>query len=83
MLESIGQRHLLTFHLLFELDKEDDPLKRFLIVLRWMISLVRTETIEKKPYNPVLGEYHLAWVINNGMVNDLFPRINPKQKTQM
>eukprot|EP01128_Nolandella_sp_AFSM9_P010069 TRINITY_DN685_c0_g1_i1.p1 TRINITY_DN685_c0_g1~~TRINITY_DN685_c0_g1_i1.p1 ORF type:complete len:932 (+),score=257.28 TRINITY_DN685_c0_g1_i1:84-2798(+) len=65
MLETIGQRELLTFHLLFELDNVTDPFKRFLIVTRWLISLVRTETLEKKPYNPVLGEYHLAWVIND------------------
>ena len=62
----MSQRELLTFHLLFDLDHEEDPLKRFMLVLRWYMSLVRTETMEKKPYNPVIGEYHIAWVLNNG-----------------
>jgi len=35
------------------------------VVIRWFLSLVRTETIEKKPYNPVIGEYHHAWTIND------------------
>lgn len=92
MLEVMAQRELLSFHLLFDLDKEDDPLQRyaaslhnsslnffssrFFIVLRWFISLVRTETIEKKPYNPVIGEYHHAWVINDGM-RTIRPRLGP------
>lgn len=69
ILEIMSERELLTFHILFKLDNEEDPLKRFLIVLEFIISIIRTEKMEKKPYNPVLGENHICWV-NNGAEGD-------------
>uniref|UniRef100_A0A6B2L1I0 Oxysterol-binding protein n=1 Tax=Arcella intermedia TaxID=1963864 RepID=A0A6B2L1I0_9EUKA len=64
MLELISHRELLLFHILFELDGVNDPLQRFIIVVKWYIALLRTETMEKKPFNPVIGETHLCWVAN-------------------
>ena len=36
--------------------------QRFLIVLKFFISLVRTEEMHKKPFNPVIGEHHICYV---------------------
>jgi len=32
--------------------------------VKWFIGLIRSETMEKKPFNPVIGETHVCWVIN-------------------
>lgn len=40
-----------------------------MIVLKFILSLVRTEVMHKKPYNPVLGEHFLCFVDNGD--NDL------------
>jgi hypothetical protein len=64
MLELISHREMLLFHILFELDQFTDPLERFMVIVKWFISLTRSETMEKKPFNPVIGETHLCWVDN-------------------
>jgi len=33
-----------------------------LLMVRWYLTIIRKETIEKKPYNPVKGETHFTWV---------------------
>jgi len=48
MLELLSHRELLLFHILFELDTLTNPLDRFMVVLKWYISLIRQETMEKK-----------------------------------
>jgi len=35
---------------------------RLLYALRWFLSCTQKEKFEKKPYNPILGESHLAWI---------------------
>jgi len=62
MLELIGYRELQLFHLAFEINKYEDPLDRFMAIVKWYMGMVREETIEKKPFNPVIGEEHLCWV---------------------
>jgi len=64
MLELISHRELLLFHILFELNHYTDPLERFMVVVKWFLGLVRSETMEKKPFNPVIGETHVCWVVN-------------------
>ncbi len=40
-----------------------DPMERLLLVTRWFLSAMeRMETMNKKPFNPVLGEELNAWV---------------------
>jgi len=60
MLEIISHRELLLFHVLFELDNIQDPLERLLVVLKWYLSITRTETLEKKPFNPIISETHIC-----------------------
>lgn len=62
MLEVIGHRELSYFEVLNGMNHEEDPYERFLIVIKWFLSTVQQETFHKKPYNPVLGETHEAWV---------------------
>jgi hypothetical protein len=62
MLELLSHRELLLFHILFELDSLENPLDRFMVIVKWYLSLLRQETIEKKPFNPVLGETHVSYV---------------------
>lgn len=35
-----------------------------MLVLKWYLTVVRNETLEKKPFNPVIGETHMCWVDN-------------------
>jgi hypothetical protein len=65
MLELISHRQLLLFHILFELKQYNDPLERLMVVVKWFLGLIRSETMEKKPFNPVYGETHIAWVAND------------------
>jgi hypothetical protein len=65
MLELISHRQLLLFNILFELKQYNDPLGRFMVVVKWFLGLLRSETMEKKPFNPVYGETHIAWVAND------------------
>eukprot|EP01124_Arcella_intermedia_P001366 TRINITY_DN1073_c0_g1_i3.p1 TRINITY_DN1073_c0_g1~~TRINITY_DN1073_c0_g1_i3.p1 ORF type:complete len:431 (+),score=79.91 TRINITY_DN1073_c0_g1_i3:55-1347(+) len=62
MLELVAYRELQLYHILFEILKETTPLDRFLAIVRWYLGLVREETMEKKPFNPVIGETHLCWL---------------------
>jgi len=64
MLELISHREMLLFHILFELDQVTDPLERFMVAVKWFIGIIRSETMEKKPFNPVIGETHICWVDN-------------------
>jgi len=62
MLEIIAQRKLAFIHSLFEgLHDENATLKRMLSVVGYYFTVTRAETIEKKPYNPVIGEKHFCW----------------------
>jgi len=62
MLEVIAYRELAPVCVLNDIDKQTEPLQRFLVVLKFLLSTIREETFEKKPYNSVLGETHIAWV---------------------
>jgi len=64
-LELISHRQLLLFHILFEIKQYNDPLERFMVVVKWFLGLLRSETMEKKPFNPVYGETHISWVAND------------------
>jgi hypothetical protein len=66
MLEVIAYRKIVTFHELFSAMDEPDALKRFLSMIAFYFTIPRTETYEKKPYNPVVGENHFCWVKNEG-----------------
>lgn len=63
ILEVISLRELTCLSVLFEINKyPDDPLQRFICVVRWLVSMMQLEQMEKKPFNPVIGEQHLAWI---------------------
>lgn len=62
MLELIAYREMQLFHILFEINEQEESLDRFMVVLKWYMGMVREETVEKKPFNPVIGETHLCWV---------------------
>jgi len=70
MLELISHRELLLFDILFQLDTLENQLERFMVAVKWYISLVRQETMEKKPFNPVLGETHFSWVQHDPQTQD-------------
>lgn len=66
VLEVIGHRELANFNTLLTLcDHPTDPLERFLCVVRWIISCFPQEHIEKKPFNPTIGEEHICWIEND------------------
>jgi len=62
MLEVMCYRELIPFQVLFGINEISDPLERFLVVVRWYLAMIRQETFEKKPWNPILGETHIGWV---------------------
>eukprot|EP01124_Arcella_intermedia_P001365 TRINITY_DN1073_c0_g1_i2.p1 TRINITY_DN1073_c0_g1~~TRINITY_DN1073_c0_g1_i2.p1 ORF type:complete len:434 (+),score=69.82 TRINITY_DN1073_c0_g1_i2:45-1346(+) len=62
MLELVAFRELQLFHILFDVTSASSDLERFLAIVKWYLGLVREETMEKKPFNPVIGETHLCWV---------------------
>jgi len=63
ILELIGLRELSFFHVLFDINNHpNDPEERFLSVVKWLCSLMQAEQMEKKPFNPVIGETHTAWI---------------------
>jgi hypothetical protein len=64
MLETFAYRQTPVSFLLNDLDKEANPLKRLLIVVKYFLSQIRQETFEKKPLNSVLGESHIAWIVD-------------------
>lgn len=61
LLELIGVRELSMFHLLFEVNIAPSPIERFFAVLKFFFGTVRSEVMEKKPWNPVLGEQHVIY----------------------
>jgi hypothetical protein len=62
-LEVVAGRELNCFSDLFVLnDYPNDPWERFLCVARWVISCFPREEIEKKPFNPTIGEEHMGWI---------------------
>eukprot|EP01130_Rhizamoeba_saxonica_P005751 TRINITY_DN2281_c0_g1_i1.p1 TRINITY_DN2281_c0_g1~~TRINITY_DN2281_c0_g1_i1.p1 ORF type:complete len:376 (-),score=104.95 TRINITY_DN2281_c0_g1_i1:109-1236(-) len=66
MLELVALRELQTFNALTAINNYDDPLERMLQVTRWYMTMVRDEVMEKKPFNPVIGETHMSFVHNGG-----------------
>jgi hypothetical protein len=60
-LELGGHRSTSFCHLLYQANNEEDPLKRMLCAVRWFLSSTQKEKFEKKPYNPILGEWHFTW----------------------
>jgi len=62
MLEIVAHRKMSFFHELFPIIEADGPLKRMLNVVQYYFTTTRCETIEKKPYNPVIGETHFCWM---------------------
>jgi len=60
-LELGGHRSTSFCHLLYQANKEEDPLKRLLCAVRWFLSSTQKEKFEKKPYNPILGEWHFCY----------------------
>jgi len=63
ILEVISFRELTCINVLYEINKHpDDPLQRFICVVRWLVSMMQQEQMEKKPFNPVIGEQHIAWI---------------------
>lgn len=69
MLEVMGLREIINFHFLFDINQyPDDPLKRFMVVLKNFLAKIRQETFEKKPFNSVLGETHVTYA-NEGENN--------------
>lgn len=67
MLEVMGYRETTNFHFLFDINRHpDDPVKRFLVALRFFLGTIRQESFEKKPFNSVLGETHITYVNHPG-----------------
>ena len=62
MLEMVAFRQLSLFKALYGVNEEEDALKRFLVVLKYFACLPRNESHNKKPWNPILGETHMAHV---------------------
>jgi len=63
VLEVIAYRELSYFSTLFTLNSyPENPLERFLCVVRWLISCLPQEQMEKKPFNPTIGEEHICWI---------------------
>jgi len=63
VLEVLASRELSSISRLYELNNHpQDSLQRFLCVARWVVSFLSKETIEKKPYNPTIGEEHICWL---------------------
>jgi len=66
MLEVMAYRELVLFKVLLGINEEKNPAERFLTVIRWCLAMIRQETFEKKPWNPIQGETHAAWVDHQG-----------------
>lgn len=62
MLELISFREASFFSVLFGINKATDAEGRFLAALKWLATVLQAETMEKKPFNPVIGEQHICWV---------------------
>lgn len=62
ILELGGDRALSFAHTLMEANRETDSLKRMICIVKWFFSFTQKDRMEKKPYNPILGETHYCWV---------------------
>lgn len=62
VLEFVSYRLLGSVNILLEANDEEDAAQRMVLVTKWFLSLSTQETLEKKPYNPVLGEVHTSFV---------------------
>lgn len=63
ILEVIAGRELASFRTMFDIHNHpNDPFERFLCVTRWLLSCFPREEMEKKPFNPTIGEQHLGWI---------------------
>jgi hypothetical protein len=63
ILECLAYRELSCINTLYELNNHpQDSLQRFLCVARWIVSFLSKEKMEKKPYNPTIGEEHICWI---------------------
>jgi len=60
-LEMISARYLQRFHLLLSCRVQSDPVERMLCVVKWFVTAMQKEKLDKKPYNPLLGETHVCW----------------------
>lgn len=60
MLEVMALRELSLFHVLNPINDEKDGFERFLGVIVFFLSMLRQETSEKKPWNPIIGETHFG-----------------------
>jgi hypothetical protein len=65
MLELISLRQLSYFSVLFGVNQATDDKSRFFAALKWLVALLQAEVMEKKPFNPVIGEQHICWVENS------------------
>jgi len=57
----VGHRFVTRFELLLNSNNEADPMQRMLNVVKWLLACTLKEKLDKKPYNPLLGEHHLCW----------------------
>lgn len=62
ILEEIATRSMAKVHLLFDVPRRKDPMDRLMGVVAWLICSGQAENFNHKPYNPVLGEEHKAWI---------------------
>jgi len=62
MLELLGFRELNSAEMLLHYDQEGSPGSRMLLVVKWFLSTIQDEKYTRKPYNPILGETHHAYV---------------------
>jgi len=65
-LEVGGARVLNHCDLLVGVENKSEPMDRFLTILRWHLSVTKKEKFEKKPYNPVLGEWVYCYTMVDG-----------------
>jgi len=89
-LEFMAVRILECFHGLFDINNVTDPKERFLVATRWYLSMLRegeAAHTTRKPFNPVIGEVHHAFVdytdpANAGVLPDSVKvKENPSDKT--
>jgi hypothetical protein len=59
------------FQSLTKANECQDPLDRFMMVLRFFLATIKQETFEKKPLNAVLGENHICWAVHDEAGEDV------------
>lgn len=60
-LELGAVRAVTYIDLLLQASRESDPTERLLQIVRYFLTRTPKEKLEKKPYNPLLSEYHVCW----------------------